>query len=158
MNYLDIVLGAMLVIAFFRGIWRGFVLEVTSLLAISFGLYGAIHFSFYVSDYLLNNVDWDKQTIQITAFVLTLFAIMIVIGIFGKILTRILEISALGFVNRLAGGIFGVLKWSVISGTSLLFFSKVQVALLPNEIKQQSVLYEPICQVGKLIYSFFAQA
>lgn len=153
MNALDLILGITLAIGFFRGLWKGFISEAASLLAVVLGVYGAIHFSFFIGDYLTKTSDWDKPTVQVVAFGLTLLLIMIGIGLLGKIITRILEASALGFTNRIFGGIFGLLKWTIIVGAILVFFSRTHISVLSNELKQSSVLYEPISQISGLIYS-----
>ncbi len=153
MNIIDIILGITLLIGLLRGLWKGFVSEVASLLAVVLGIYGAINFSFILGDYFSKNSDWDKQTVQVLAFTLTLLITMICVGLLGKIVTRFLEASALGLVNRIFGGIFGLLKWAVISGSVLLFFSRTHIPLLSSEIKQESVLYQPVSEVSSLIYS-----
>lgn len=153
MNALDLVLGTTLIIGLFRGFWKGFVSEVASLLAVILGIYGAIHFSFFIGGYLAQTADWDKQTIQVVAFGLTLLGIMILVGLLGKIITKLLEASALGFVNRLFGGLFGALKWLLIVGAVLVFFARTHISLLSDTLKETSVLYKPVSEISNLVFS-----
>ena len=153
MNTIDFILAIILAIGFLRGLWKGFILEASALLAIVLGIYGAIYFSFYVSDYMTQNFDWDKQTIKITAFAFTLLAIMVLVGILGKILTKIIEGVSLGFVNRLFGGVFGLLKWTLIAGTSLQFLTRGYLPIIPEEHTQKSILFSPVTKLSDLMYS-----
>ena len=52
MNTLDIILSALLLYGLIRGFIKGFFVEVTSLVALAIGLYGAIHFSYFAGDFL----------------------------------------------------------------------------------------------------------
>lgn len=153
MNTLDLILGGFLLFGLLRGLWKGFVLELTALVSVLLGVYGAIHFSFYVGDFLQAHFSWDRGTIQIVAFVLTLLGIMLAIGMMGKIITRLLETVALGFANRLFGGIFGVIKWAVICGTVLMYLNRGFVQSIPEQTIAQSVLYQPVRSVSALVFS-----
>ncbi|MDC1534429.1 CvpA family protein, partial [Polaribacter sp.] len=52
MNIFDIVIAALLLFGFVRGIMKGLFVEVASLAALIIGVYGSIHFSYFISDYL----------------------------------------------------------------------------------------------------------
>ncbi len=45
MNYIDIILGLLLLVAAVRGFMKGFIYEVASLAALILGVWGGIHFS-----------------------------------------------------------------------------------------------------------------
>ena len=48
MNYIDIILAIPLVWAVYRGFTKGFIIEIASLIAMVLGVYGAIHFSYFI--------------------------------------------------------------------------------------------------------------
>ena len=74
----------------------------------------------------------------------------------GKILTKIADFAMLGLLNKVAGGIFGALKVAVILGAFLIFFEKLTtpLGLINEETKEDSVFYEPIKDLGDLIFSY----
>jgi membrane protein required for colicin V production len=88
MNTLDIILAALLLFGLVKGFMKGFFVEVTSLVALALGLWGAIHFSYLTADYLKDSVEWSEKTIQIVAFAITFVIIVILISFTGKILTK----------------------------------------------------------------------
>ena len=110
MSVIDIVLGALLLFGLIRGFSKGLFVEIASLLALVLGVYGAIHFSFYVSNYLNPQVDWSEQTMNIVAFAITFVIIVIAISLAGKALTKLADFATLGILNKLLGGVFGALK------------------------------------------------
>ena len=68
MSIIDIVLAALILFGFVRGLFKGLFVEIASLLALVLGIYGAIHFSFYTAEFLDAKVDWNEKTINIVAF------------------------------------------------------------------------------------------
>ena len=110
MNTFDIVLLVFLLFGFIRGLMKGLFVELASLIALIAGVYGALHFSYFVGGFLESRVDWEEKYIAIVAFAITFIAIVIVIAMLGKLFTKMADFAALGFLNKLLGGIFGVLK------------------------------------------------
>ena len=156
MSFLDIILGALLVWGLWKGLSNGLFVELASIIALIAGIYGAIHFSYYIGDYLVQNVDLEERYIKLTAFVITFILIVIIVHFAAKLLTKIAKAAFLGWLNRLAGGIFGVVKVAVILGALLVFFDRVnsKAGLVEGEQIERSVLYEPIKQVGALIFDY----
>ena len=101
MNIIDIIIAVILLLGLVNGFRRGLFVEITSLLGLVLGVYGAIHFSYYLANMLESRVNWDASLIQILAFTGTFLMIMIVLVILGKLLTKIAETIMLGFFNKL---------------------------------------------------------
>ena len=109
MNTIDIIIAALLVFGFVRGLIKGLFVEIASLVALIAGIYGAIHFSFYVGNVLVKYVSWEERYITIVAFAITFGLIVLVIALLGKIFTKIADFASLGLLNKIAGGVFGSL-------------------------------------------------
>ncbi|AIY12421.1 MULTISPECIES: CvpA family protein [Cellulophaga] len=155
MNFLDIVFGLILVWGFYIGFKNGLFVEIASIIALIAGIYGAIHFSYITGTYLAENMDWNEQYMNIASFVITFIIIVVLIHLSAKLLTKIADFAMLGFLNKIAGGIFGALKVSIIIGALLLFFSSMAETtnLINEETKKESKLYEPLKAIGALIFS-----
>ncbi|WP_172915987.1 CvpA family protein [Capnocytophaga canimorsus] len=153
MNTIDIILAILLALGLIRGIWRGLIIELGTLLAFVLGIYGAMYFSFYAADALKQYVSWNAQTTKVVAYVLTLMAVMFAVMFLAKLLTKVAKMVALGFVNRALGGIFGVLKVIVILGASLSFFDKTAHLWLSQEEVKKSVLFQPVKDIGNFVYA-----
>lgn len=154
MNVLDIVLLAFLILGLVRGFWRGFFVEVASLVALVAGIYGAFHFSDFASEFLKEKVDWTENTINIVAFVATLILIILAIALAGKALTKIADFAALGLVNKVLGALFGGLKIAVIFSAVLIVFEKMNrpIPFTEEADKEVSVLYTPLKSIIPLIF------
>ncbi|MDO4230003.1 MAG: CvpA family protein [Capnocytophaga sp.] len=154
MNTVDIILLIFLGFGLIRGIWRGLIIELASLLAIILGIYGAIHFSFYLADILSQYVSLEKPTVEAVSFALTLILIMLGVMLLAKLLTKVVHSASLGLLNRLGGGIFGLLKVAIIVGSLFFVLEKTWQTdkWLPRETLGKSMLYEPVKALGGLVY------
>ena len=154
MNVLDIVLGALILFGLVRGLMKGLFVEVASIVALILGIYGAIHFSNFVAEFLESRVEWDEQYINITAFAVTFIIIVIAIAMAGKALTKLADFAALGILNKLLGGVFGALKIGLILSIILIVFNRLN-STLPlveeHEIKN-SILYNPVKSIAPFIF------
>jgi len=119
MTALDI--GVIIVAVFFlaRGIWIGFVRQIAFLLALSFGYVAAG--TYYPS--------WSQHLIQIgnpqlrfvVTYALLFFSTYVVIMLLGLGLKKVMQISFLGWFDRLMGAVFGLGKAVFI--TTLVFMA-----------------------------------
>ena len=154
MSIIDIIILALLLFGLINGLRRGLFVEVASLVALIAGVYGAIHFSNFAADFLMPKVDWNEKTVNITAFAITFIVIVIVIALAGKALTKLADFAALGILNKLLGGIFGLLKMAVILSVVLIIFDSMNKTLpfTDKEDLEDSMLYNPIKSLVPTIF------
>jgi membrane protein required for colicin V production len=157
MAIIDIILGALILYGLIKGLSKGFFVEVTSLLALLVGVYGAVHFSNYAAEFLSNRFEWGEKTINITAFAITFIAIVLVISLAGKALTKLADFATLGILNKLLGGLFGSLKIALILSVLLLIFNSLNktIPFVSEEEIETSVLYRPVKSLAPMIFPNF---
>lgn len=153
-NIFDIIIAVLLFFGFARGLMRGFFVEVSSLIALIAGVYGAIHFSYFIENYLKTVVSWKEEYVNLVAFAATFISIVLAIALAGKMLTKLADFAALGIVNKVLGGIFGALKIGLILSVLLLFFSKMNdtIPFIDKETLQKAILYEPVKKIAPTIF------
>ncbi|NMH88885.1 CvpA family protein [Flavivirga algicola] len=146
MGIIDIVLAAFILFGLIRGFMKGLFVEVASLVALIAGVYGAIHFSNFAGDFLESKVDWNENSINITAFAITFVIIVLAITLAGKALTKLANFAALGIINKLLGGLFGGLKIALILSVILIVFDRMNSAIpfTDEETLETSILYKPV--------------
>ena len=154
MGFLDIVLGGFLVYGFVRGLWRGFFVELASLVSLFIGIFVAIKCSYLMKGLIENHVHWSPKSIQITAFALTFVLVVVGIVMLAKFFTTIANFASLGLINKLCGGIFGVLRMILILSISLNLFQKINVknTFADKESIEKSLFFNPILAISGLIY------
>lgn len=154
MNVFDIVITVFLLLGFVRGLMKGLFIEVASLVALIGGIWGAIHFSFFIGDYLEESVSWSEKQISLAAFAITFIIIIVVVIMLGKFLTKLADLAALGMVNKILGGIFGLVKTGLILSIIFVFFHRMNanITFIDKETLEESILYERIKNIAPTIF------
>ena len=154
MNIFDIIIAALLIFGFVRGMMKGLFVEVASLAALIGGVYGALHFSYFISDFLKESVSWSEEYISLAAFAGTFIIIIIIIALLGKMLTKLADFASLGIINKILGGVFGALKIGLILSIVFIFFGKMNdtIPFIKKETLDESILYEPVKKIAPTIF------
>ena len=84
MNYLDIILAIPLVWGIFRGFRKGLVIEIASLIAALLGVWGAVHFSYFISDAL----NLASPYSPLISFAITFVIIVIIVFLIAKLIEK----------------------------------------------------------------------
>jgi len=156
MNYFD----AIFIIAFlwsaYRGITKGFIIMLASLAALILGAWGAIHFSYLTSGFLSDKFNFDSQNLHIISFAITFILIVIAVHLVARATDKLVKAIALGFVNRIAGVIFGIAKTAFIISIILVVVNSIDRKLdfIPEEQKENSLLYQPLSRLAPAIFPY----
>jgi len=154
MNFIDAIIIIVLIFAVIRGFTNGLVKEVASLAALILGIWGAIKFSDFTADKLYVYFDLTGKYVGIISFMITFGIIVVVIHFIGVLLDKLLEAVALGFVNRLLGMIFGLIKSVLILSVIFVILNAINASrpFLPKERIEKSMLYNPISDIAPAIF------
>ncbi len=159
MNYIDIIIGAVLVVFAIAGFSNGFIKSLASLAALILGIYLGIKLSGYAAAILANHINWSHEYLFIIAFAIIFILVVIIISLIGKFLDNIISAAALGFVNKILGLIFGLLKGALILSViiTLFNFADPDSKYLKEDAREKSLLYEPIGKIAPMLLVNFKQ-
>ena len=154
MNFLDIVLGALLLFAMYNGLKNGLFVTLASLISLVVGIFIAIKFSHLAAPFITNYVSWSPKYIKVFAFGFTFLIVIIAIQALAKIFTKIADFAYLGWLNKLGGAVFSVLKTVLMLSVFLTLFQKINIKnfIVKKETLDASVFYNPIIDVAGFIY------
>jgi len=111
MNSLDWMLLAPLLVSGLLGVWRGVVREVMSVLAWVTGVVLAGRFAADLARKLPLSGDVLAHAV---AWVLILLLVLILVGLLAGLLKQLLSVAGLGLVDRLFGGVFGLVRGAMV--------------------------------------------
>jgi membrane protein required for colicin V production len=150
MNALDYFLILPIVVGFIWGVFNGLIKELTSLLAIILGIYGAKIFAPYVAHFLIVTLKFSKIIAFPFAYILLFIIISLSMNLLAKILSSVLSSLALGGVNKLLGGVFGGLKTALVLSIILNVFNLIdhQFSIIKAETKSKSIAYRPLMKIA----------
>ena len=122
MNWLDIVILVALVAPTLLGLWQGFIKTLLSLVGLVLGVIVASNFYEALAGVL--TFISNPGIANIVAFVILLVAVMVLAAIIAAVLRAILKAIMLGWADRLAGAVLGLLFGAVFMGAVLAGFVK----------------------------------
>ena len=120
MNYIDAIIAIPLLWFTYKGFNKGLIIELATLIALLLGIYISAHFSDYTADFLRQKMDFHSEYMSIISFSITFIAVVLLVMLFGKSLEKVINVLLLGFVNKLLGALFGLIKASFV--LSILIF------------------------------------
>lgn len=155
MNWLDIVLGLVLLGGIVSGYKNGIIGEVASLAALILGIWGAVKFSWWTAN-IITSLGINSDYMHIISFIVTFIVIVILIHLLAQFLNKLLESLALGFVNRIAGMAVGIIKAALIVSVILVVIDALDEnsRVIKESAKQESLFYEPIANIVPTILPF----
>jgi len=156
MNYIDIILGLLLIVAAVRGFMKGFIYEVASLAALILGVWGGIHFSYSLARFLEHTFSWHSNHLELISFFVILVVIIVVVHLVGMALSKVVEAISLGFLDHTAGLFFGIIKAAFILSILLVLLDRFdrEVDFIPEDDKAKSRTYEPLKNFVPTIFPF----
>ena len=154
MNVFDVVITVFLLFGFIRGLMKGLFIEVASLVALIGGVWGSIHFSYFIGDFLKESVSWSEKKIALAAFAITFILIIIVVSLLGRFLTKLADLAALGMVNKILGGLFGLVKIGLVLSILFIFFDRMNstISFIDKKTLDESILYSPVKNIAPTIF------
>ncbi len=159
MNFVDFFLAIILLYGLVKGVWKGLFIEFASLISLLIGIYLAIKFSGLTANLIRDNFDTSTDYIEIIAFAITFIAVVIGIVLLAKVFTKIANFANLGWINRLLGGIFGLIKMIFILSVFLHFFHKINTSntFISEEKLTESILYKPIVKTSEFVFPIISE-
>lgn len=150
LNVLDIVIMIPLGYGVYKGWKNGFMIEVSTLVALLLGLYFAINYSDIAKNLLINQLDIHSSYIEYFAFIITFVIVVIAINFLGKALSKLLSAMALGLINKIFGVVFSLLKYAIILTVIIIVTENADKKLnfMSEKFKNKSILYKKIYKHG----------
>ncbi len=146
MSWLDILILLPLLIGLVRGLMKGLIVEVSSIVAILLGFFGAKYWSATFASWLMQQFDWSETACIVVAYALLFAGIALGLNIVARLLSKLFQKIQLGWLNRLLGGIFGTAKWGIVIVALVLCVHNLdkQFQFIQPELREKSVVYTTI--------------
>ena len=158
MATLDIIIIAVVIAAAIWGLFKGFISQAVSIVALILGLWCAGRFTGLLTSKVIGwfNLDIAQNTLHIILFAVIFILVVILAHLIGKGIESIAKLSLLGWVNRLLGFLFGALKAIVILGVVVYAINYLNNSfnLIPKEILSNSKGYGFLLHFTKEFFPF----
>ena len=157
MNFLDIFLGILLMVELFKGLKNGFFAEIGSIAGLFIGFFAASELNGPFSHLLADVFSMGHAWSSILGFIVPFCAFYVGVLLLAGTFSHIFKTFSLGWMNRLAGGAFNLLKCALILS---IFLNLYELAdrnrrLIGPERAESSALYEPLLEVAPALIPSF---
>ena len=156
MATLDIILLICFIPGIIRGISKGFLEQALSLAGIVLSVWAAFKFSAVVCGWLKPYLSLSETTLNVVAFALILIAVSIVVLLVAKLLTKVLEMSMLGWLDKILGLAFALVVNGLLLGVFIILFDTLNLkfGFVKPEVLDGSVVYTTLRDFSYLVFPY----
>ena len=156
MATLDIILLICFIPGIIRGISKGFLEQALSLAGIVLSVWAAFKFSALVCGWLKPYLSLSETTLNVVAFALILIAVSIVVLLVAKLLTKVLEMSMLGWLDKILGLVFALVVNGLLLGVFIILFDTLNLkfGFVKPEVLDGSIVYTTLRDFCYLVFPY----
>jgi len=129
--YIDIVFLVLLAYSFIRGYMKGLVMAALSLI----GYITAVFVTFYFTQRITLYFHLQQAWAPVVSYLVVFFAIVIAFVLLAKLIEKFLSAIQLNFINKLLGGLVGVLI-SIFVYSALIWVLHMVKAIPTNQLQE----------------------
>ncbi|WP_417130091.1 CvpA family protein [Phocaeicola sp.] len=154
MATIDWVIVIVLALGAVSGFMKGFFKQLASIVGLIAGLLVARALFATLGERLAVAVGTSVTFGQVLAFLLIGMVVPLALALLASALTRIVDMTGLGFINRCLGAVFGAIKYALVISLIIHFidFADSKDNLIHSTTKGSSLLYYPIKDFSAFFY------
>ena len=160
MNTLDIILLLLFVPGVIRGLSKGLMEQAISLVGIVFGAWLAYKYYTAMGAWLGGFWQASETVLNIIGFAIILLLSFAVVILLAKLITKIIEMASLGWVNRVLGLLLSLLVSALVIGLLIMVFDTLNGQfnfIKESNILEESVLYPLLKDFAQTVLPFLKQ-
>ena len=153
MGLVDIAILVILCFFLLKGVFRGLLREICSLLGLVLGGVFAFTFHLPLAQLLQDTFNLPAQLCVWGSFLAIFMLIVVLFAVIGFVLNRFVKLIFLGGFNRLAGAIFGIIQGVVVLSMIVLALNS---SVAPDAVRvkiKNSQLAPPFVALGNSIFT-----
>ena len=156
MATLDIILLICFLPGIIRGLSKGFLEQALSLGGIFLSVWAAFKFSTLVCGWLKPYLSLSETTLSVVAFALILVAVCLAVLIVAKLLTKVLEMSMLGWLDKVLGLAFALVVNALLLGVFIILFDTLNLkfGFVKPEVLDGSIVYTTLRDFCYLVFPY----
>lgn len=159
MNVLDIVLLLLFLPGIIRGLSKGFVEQGVTLLGVVASVWLAFRYSSAVCVKLKEYLSWPETALNVLAFALVLVGVLLIVLVIAKILTGVVKMATLDWLNKALGFVFSIITTGVVISILIILFDTLNVKfqLVNSPLLDESLLYGYLRDLGYKVFPFLKE-
>ena len=115
----------MLAASLLQGLFKGFTEQVIAIIAIIAGTWAALKFTDLVCTFLQPYLGAPAGFLKVLVFTMMLVLVILLFKLLGKLVKASINFVTLGWLDRLLGAVFGLLKAAIVLGILTVLFTSL---------------------------------
>ena len=136
---IDILFLILIVFAIIKGISRGLIVGIFSILAFIVGLAAALKLSALVAQKLQQGTSTPGPWLPVISFMLVFLVVLVLINLLARLIDKAFDVALLGWVDSLGGMVLYVVIYTVLF--SVFLFYAQNIGLIKQDTINASVTY-----------------
>ena len=156
MATLDIILLICFIPGIIRGISKGFLEQALALAGVVLSVWAAFRVSGLVATWLKPYADLSETTLNVVSFALILVAMSLLVLIIAKLLTKVIELAMLGWLDKTLGLVFALAVNALVIGVFIVLFDTINLkfGLVKPEVLDESIVYTTLRDICYLVFPY----
>lgn len=157
MNTFDLVVVIVLLAGAIVGAFKGFVKCAIGMAVVLLGAWLGMRYGNQLALMVAAQMEWTLPAARLTTFGVLFLILMLLSWFTVFILEKAIKAAHFGFVNRLGGAAFNMLKYAVFVCliTGLLHTLQARKQVLPEKLIAGSVSFGPLGKAGHWLFTSF---
>lgn len=157
MSVLDIVFIIPIVWMAYLGFKKGLIIELSTLAALLLGIFVSLYFSDITAEFLRDTLGMKTKYLSLISFIVTFLLVVIAVNLLGRLIEKLIDVVALGFLNKSIGGVFGVLKAVVFLSFIVFFIEKAdkKKVIISEDLAENSLFYPYIQPFAPMLINIY---
>ncbi len=156
MSKVDIVLIIILIVGAVSGYKKGFLSELITLLGIILGVLAGFKLMGAAMLMLDEHYDINENVLPYVAFGVVFLFVVIGVSLLGKFFKSSLEKTLLGSVDKLAGGLLGILKTAFMLSVLIWITSSLNINV-PERFTEDAWLYPTVARFAPAVTAWIGE-
>ena len=160
MNTLDIILLLLFIPGIVRGLAKGLMEQAVSLVGIVLGAWLAYKYYTQMGAWLGGFWQLSEVVLNIIGFAIILLLAFAVVMILAKLITKLIEMASLGWINRVLGLVLSLFVSALVIGLLILVFEALNNQfdfVHDSKLLEESVVYPLLRDFAQTVLPFVKQ-
>ena len=156
MATLDIILLCCFIPGIIRGLSKGFLEQALALAGMVVSVWAAFHFSNLVCSWLKPYLDVSETLLNVISFAIILVGISVGVFLLAKLLTKVVELAMLGWLNKILGLVFALTVNALIIGIFIILFDTLNTkfGFVRDEVLDKAIVYPGLRDFCYLVFPY----
>jgi len=156
MNWFDLVVLILILLALIKGFFSGFVMQIAMLAGLILGAIFAGKLSELIAPELIKLTDVSPHIMAPLSYIVAFIAILVALFFAGKLAESFIKAVKLNTFNRIAGALFCSLKWIVLFSIllNLLVEFDRDKKIIKEDIRENAITYSVVSEVAQTVIPY----